>query len=374
MAIFRKRINKNQFLADLIMKRKAGHQASGIHLSDYEKELLSALLEYMRNKFLGTRISGYQLVLIDSWRNEGMDNEATFQFLNDEDHVFGILKDYKDRNGLPAFLEEIYNAIIRKRRNAAKSATNTTNILRYAWTKESLFSVYPLLKYITFAITFGAAFIGLTFLVNPAHENKVSYFSGNHNNKFYKLPDGSKVWLNSNTTLTFPKNFDRVVLIEGEAYFDIQKAKTPFKVQTNSELIEVLGTTFNLKAYNGGAEVTTLLTGGLRVTSLNDVKNQKILTPGQQCVFSGDSLEVSPYLIDPTNWLNDRFSFHGLFDAMEDLSRWYGYSIKYVGNVKNVQFSASPPRSTPIVQLLSVLSNYGINAQLKGKTILVYSK
>jgi ferric-dicitrate binding protein FerR (iron transport regulator) len=374
MSIFRKRTYNYKVFTDVEQYGVSGRSISWTFMSESDWELRAALLDFLRDKYLGTGITAFQLALLDIWREQDEENEDIFQLLSSEDRVFEILREYKKRYTLPPYLQDVYKQIKRTRRSTLKRKEFYEDIFRYAMGREGLFAIYPTLKYISYCLAFAGGLVGFFFLLQPHGGQQISVLSGNRENKSYLLPDGSKVWLNSNTSITFSRDFHRQVTMDGEAYFDVQKTKIPFTVQAHGVTIEVLGTTFNVDAYKDRGEVTTLITGKVRITSLDGAHQQVWLEPGQQCTHHQDTLVVSKYLMDPSIWVNGRFAFHDLFQAMDDVSRWYGYQVQYMDGVRNKSFFAAPPRSTPINELLASLSTYGIRAEMKGNVIVVYSK
>lgn len=161
------------------------------------------------------------------------------------------------------------------------------------------------------------------------------------------LPDGSKVWLNAESKITFPQEFNhknRIVTLQGEAYFDVIKSEQPFIVKTNSIDIEVLGTGFNVMAYPCDETITTtLVTGKVRVKKLNS-DNQKvqkvILTPDHQAVyyksedrFVLDQVDVTKY----TSWKCGKLIFDNvpIIDLVNTLERWYGTEILLQENLND---------------------------------------
>lgn len=183
-----------------------------------------------------------------------------------------------------------------------------------------------------------------------------------------ELADGSKVWLNAASSITYPTVFtgnERKVSINGEAYFEISPDKTkPFKVTIDGKgEVEVLGTHFNINAYADEPTVnTTLLEGSVKIRSFgnnaNTAKEQAILRPGQQARLNA-GLEV----VDDVNtgevmaWKNGYFSFNGATTEaiMRQVKRWYDAEILYEGTVKEERFAGSVPRSANASKLLEVL-------------------
>lgn len=186
------------------------------------------------------------------------------------------------------------------------------------------------------------------------------------------LSDGSKVWLNAMSSLSFPTLFSdkkRPVKLSGEAYFEIAKNKAkPFVVGTATEHVEVMGTHFNINAYpDEGSQRTTLLEGSVRVIS-NKKNLQAIIKPGQQAI--GDYEQLIVRAVDPDDaigWKEGFFVFDHteLHDLMRQLSRWYNLDIVYQGKTKPRAFSGSIDRNYTLVQTLNVLKVSRVNFKIE---------
>lgn len=178
------------------------------------------------------------------------------------------------------------------------------------------------------------------------------------------LPDGTKVWLNAGSSLTFPTTFsanERKVKMEGEAYFEVARNKSaPFRVETMGQTVEVLGTHFNVMAYHDESSVqTTLLEGSVRV-----IKNKKsrIIVPGEQARVKGDEISVTTEDTKAvTAWKDGFFVFksENLPSIMRKISRWYNAKIEYEGNVSNKSFGGKISRSRNISEVLEMLELTG---------------
>jgi len=190
------------------------------------------------------------------------------------------------------------------------------------------------------------------------------------------LPDGSKVWLNSESSLRFPTAFlgsERTVDLMGEGYFEIAKNKNmPFVVQTPKTRVEVLGTHFNLMAYtNEGASRTTLLEGSVKVG--NGVSN-KIIVPGQQAIV-GDRIQVKN--VDPDEaiaWKNGYFQFESesLKSILRQLKRWYDVEVEDEQLIPDKHFTALISRNTSLSQVLQMLEMSGeLKFKIEGKKISI---
>lgn len=183
------------------------------------------------------------------------------------------------------------------------------------------------------------------------------------------LPDGSKVWLNAKSSITFPTAFngkERIVKITGEALFEVaHNAKHPFKVQTAKQTIEDIGTTFNVNAYaDEPATETTLIEGKVKV-------NDMFLEPGQQSDGNHiKTVNTKRYIA----WKNDDFYFEDddIKTVMRELSRWYNIEINYEGNLSTEGFDAQISRNKNISDVLHILENTkGVHFKIEGRRVTV---
>lgn len=178
-----------------------------------------------------------------------------------------------------------------------------------------------------------------------------------------QLSDGTKVWMNSESTLKFKSKFtgkQRVVDLEGEAYFEVAKnPKKPFIVRTPNTFLKVLGTKFNVKAYANEDYTYTTLNEG-KVKLIMDDK-QQFLAPNEQIVFNKRTNEYETKVVDASiysAWTNGRLVFKDerLEDILSSLSRWYGLSVFYKNvSIKEERFSISVNRYDEIQPLLNHL-------------------
>ncbi|MDN5287128.1 MAG: FecR family protein [Mucilaginibacter sp.] len=193
------------------------------------------------------------------------------------------------------------------------------------------------------------------------------------------LSDGTKVWLNSASSLKYPAVFsghDRRVELSGEAYFEVAKnRKMPFKVTVKGMAIEVLGTHFNVMAYNNEKDVeTTLLEGKVKLT--ND-KRQAYLLPGQRGILSDKRSDFEIQSADiqkAVAWKNGYFTFkqESIQSIMRKVARWYNVEVVYQGNVEDKTFGGSVSRFADISELLKTLELTGtIHFKIEGRRVIV---
>ncbi len=193
-----------------------------------------------------------------------------------------------------------------------------------------------------------------------------------------QLADGTKVWLNASSSIKFPTTFSgntREVSITGEAYFEVSSdKKRPFIVESRGMEIEVLGTHFNVNAYDDEDMIrTTLLEGSVVITQS---KKSKKLYPGQQAVVNniGDiSLDKNVNLSQVMSWKNGLFYFENssLQEVMRELSRWYDVDVVYNDGIPNRNFEGEIQRNLKLSEVLRILELNKVNFKLEGRTVLI---
>ncbi|NVM67292.1 hypothetical protein FHW88_005613 [Mucilaginibacter sp. SG538B] len=190
------------------------------------------------------------------------------------------------------------------------------------------------------------------------------------------LPDGSKVWLNAESSLKFPAHFagnNREVQLSGEGYFEVAKDKKhPFRVSVNHMNVEVLGTHFNVMGYRDeSATQTTLLEGAVKVVNGTD---QQMIVPGEQASVS-TGIKVAKVRVDEVvEWKNGNFNFsHEDINAiMRKIARWYDVGIEYQGKTTTVNFVGTIPRASEISEVLNYLQLTGlVHFKIKDRRIIV---
>lgn len=194
------------------------------------------------------------------------------------------------------------------------------------------------------------------------------------------LPDRTKVWLNAATVLKFPTAFsgmsERKVVLSGEAYFEVAKLKTPFVVMTDKQKVQVLGTHFNINAYQDEQQTkTTLLEGSVRVSSLK-TGNEVMLSPGQEANLKRDDLNVQKADIERnTDWKNGIFMFknESLEGIMRKIGRWYNVEIVYEPYAPRKEtFSGIVSRYDNVNKVLRRLELTGaVSFKIQGRKIMV---
>lgn len=192
------------------------------------------------------------------------------------------------------------------------------------------------------------------------------------------LPDGSKVWLNAESSLKYPTGFTgnhRAVTLEGEAYFEVSPdTGKPFTVESGGQRVEVLGTQFNLHAYpDEQMEVTTLAEGTVSVRNTASGKHLTV-EPGQQVRNNGNGLSVRKVDVrDYIAWKDNYFQFSGteLPDAIRQLERWYDLEVDYTA-IPRRKLHARINRDRKLSTiLLTIEETSGIKFKIEGRRLSV---
>lgn len=200
------------------------------------------------------------------------------------------------------------------------------------------------------------------------------------------LPDGTKVWLNSSSSVEYVAPFfsrQRRVKMEGEAYFEVEHdRRAPFVVSTNGLDIEVLGTRFNIRNDDNEHRVTTvLLEGAVKAYASGREQASVRLHPAQQLVFDTRThamrLTDCPSAERSINWIDGRFCFeHDTFgEIVAELKRYYNVDIRFMDNrLRDMRFSGNFRVEDGIYHIMSVLQlTYKFNYRIAGNDIELYA-
>jgi len=212
-------------------------------------------------------------------------------------------------------------------------------------------------------------------LFNTIKTNKAQQFSS------LVLSDGSKIWLNAASSITFPTTFSgkqRNVEITGEVYFEIAKnAAMPFIVSVRDMKVEVLGTHFNINAYDDESSIkTTLLEGAVKVTANG---KSGFLKPGQQAQLSSSGeikVKNDEDVEGVVAWKNGMFSFQNedMASIMRQVSRWYNVEVAFKDQIQGLYVVTQVTRNVPVSKLLEIFEKTGgvhFEIDNSGKKIVV---
>lgn len=191
------------------------------------------------------------------------------------------------------------------------------------------------------------------------------------------LSDGTKVWLNADSKLSYPQSFaknQREVTLTGEAYFEVKSdKKRPFIVHTRDQTVEVLGTHFNIEAYQDEAfSLVSLAEGKIQVSHKNQPVH--ILIPGQQAAFKDGQINVYPVNISEfIAWKNGEFIFNNepLSSVMQKLARWYDVELVLDKKLENMKIWGSITRNSRFSHVLRLIkmTDEDIDYKIEGRRV-----
>lgn len=309
-------------------------------------------IEEMLIGYLSGDLSEEKKIIVDKWRQESNENEKTFQEMHYIWNAAPILNEMEKFNSFEA-LKKIQPKL------------DKTAAIRWITTLQRAAAVLiiPLLVYAAY-VTVNNVSLRQFSEVRPilqtitSKQGMVSQII---------LADGTKVWLNSGSTLQFPLKFDsrkREVKLTGEAYFEVAKNdKQPFLLNTQELNIEVLGTSFNVVSYNDETiSEVVLVTGKIKLSTENHnmTKELGFMHPGQKTVYYRNNKKVYTEEVDVdkyTAWRNGELMFRD--DSMEDvikrLSRWFNVEIIVTDSEINEYVYTATFKDESLMQVLSFL-------------------
>lgn len=191
------------------------------------------------------------------------------------------------------------------------------------------------------------------------------------------LSDGTKVYLNAASSISYPASFTenyREVEVTGEAYFEVaHDVRKPFRVKMGTQMVEVLGTHFNVNTYqNTGASRTTLLEGSVAITTAGQAK---ILKPGQQAVATKTGIAVSEVdIAEVTAWKDGFFDFTDadIQTVMREFSRWYDLDVVFEGSQTKETFTGRIPRSWSFTKVMKIMETFkSSHVRLEGRRVMI---
>lgn len=203
-----------------------------------------------------------------------------------------------------------------------------------------------------------------------------------------KLSDGTRIWMNSCSKLSFPGTFEaneRVVNLEGEAYFEVAKQvdacndlRSPFIVQSPDQRVVVMGTRFNVKAYDDETTTrTTLVEGSVKIVPKTAVDSVLLIPNKESYVCENGKVKVqSADLQEALAWKRGEFKFNGedIYHVMRKIARQYDIDVTYADNVSKEVFVGVISQKEELSQLLDMLSSIGnVQFKLNGREVFVSS-
>lgn len=377
----------------------------------HPKELNNLIEKY----FLNTASEEEKRILIEWYRTQNSEIPESFQFPDSEDEVRSrILNNIKDNvqdyhadeqkvypfwklTGIAASLLLLISTSLYllktedKVQKPAEMAAAPNDILPGG--NKAILTLSNGSKIILDDVEKGVLANEAGVLIEKTSEGKITYSFSNNNTATellyntietpvggqyqVNLPDGSSVWLNSSSSLRFPAVFTgntRDVELQGEGYFEIAKNKAkPFLVKSGNQLIQVLGTHFNVNAYTDEPTInTTLLEGSIHISELNS-KKSVLLKPGEQSIVDKNIHVVKVDTLAAIAWKEGYFQFQDadIKTVMRQLGRWYGVNFKNTGAIPDQKYAGAIDKNLTLQQVLEILDKSQIRFKLEGKEVIV---
>lgn len=216
---------------------------------------------------------------------------------------------------------------------------------------------------VTFGLGWGSRFISFSSKQTAEVAMQEIFVPKGQVNQVF-LADGTRIWINSETKLITPSVFatnERVVKLNGEAFFEVAKdKKRPFRVEVNGQQIEVLGTSFNVRAYDNSNEIeTTLETGQIQ---LHIGRQTILLKPGEQSLFNKTEKQLVISKVNPetfSSWKDGRYEFQNedLLEVFKVVEHWYDVEITADENYfRGMHFSGVIKRNKDAKHFLELLN------------------
>lgn len=198
----------------------------------------------------------------------------------------------------------------------------------------------------------------------------------------FTLPDGSVVWLNSGSTLSYPSKFstNRPVTLVGEAYFEVAKDSKPFIVSTDYGDVEVKGTSFNVKAYSDDNSFETTLEEGIVAFKVKNTQAEVTLKPGEQVLKTANGYSVKPVETKYfTSWKDGRLIFYKepFPSFIKKLERWYNVKIEYADpNLDELWYTGTIEMESisEVMEMISVAAPISYDFDVKTRVFTIRAK
>jgi ferric-dicitrate binding protein FerR (iron transport regulator) len=325
-------------------------------------------IDSLIQKYLQKETNDVEDQLLHQWIHESPENEKRFFGEKDIWDTLGVHSNQK------AYETDLELELLRSR-----ISTNQSKNTRYF----IQFIRVAALLLIAFGLGWSTQFISLTKDQSVAAVTMQEIFvpKGQVNQLF--LADGTRIWINSETRIVAPSQFssnERVVKLSGEAFFEVAKDKNrPFKVEVNGQQIEVLGTSFNVRAYANSNEIeTTLETGQIRLQTGSQIT---LLKPGEQSVFNKTTNKLTIANVDPLTasaWKSGRYEFQNkeLLEVFKLVERLYDVEFTMdEAYFKGMHFSGVIKRNKDARHFLELLNHsVPIKYEITSDKILITHK
>ncbi|MBK5720731.1 FecR family protein [Dysgonomonas sp. Marseille-P4677] len=322
-------------------------------------------------KYIRQEVSASEKLEIESWVNSSVENSRLFdQLLNEWENIYDSPELF-----VQADKNKIWTNI---------SSQIQTAIPKKLYTKRFLIKIAGVAAMLALIIGIASTFFVKSTIETVASSQSITTIETMLGQKMQMtLPDGSKVWLNSDSKLTYNGNFnnsDRIVNLEGEAFFNVSKnEQKKFIVKTSSVDVVVKGTSFDVSAYRDEKQISiSLLEGKVAITDKNG-KHMTDMKPNELAIISRQNLRYTLYKENAETyraWVNDQLIFYNadIYEVTKKLERWYGINITLVNPDERQKYTFSV-KAESLRELLELFNKITpIDYKINGKEVAIIRK
>lgn len=308
---------------------------------------------------------------VDMWINSSAENRKLFeQLLNEWENIYD-----SPEQSVRADKDKIWSGISSHIRTSLPVKSYTRKILiKVAGIAAMLAIIIGVAATVFVKSTIDSAFLSQSVTTIETRQGQKMQMT---------LPDGTKVWLNSGSKLTYAGDFnrsERIVNLEGEAFFNVTKNQSKkFKVRTSGVDIVVKGTSFDVSAYNDDREISVSLLEGKVVITDKTGKYMTDLNPDELAIISRQNLKYTLFKDDANtyrSWTEDQLIFYNedIYEVAKKLERWYGINIKLVNpnEKQKYTFSVKTESLRELLELFNKLTP--IDYKINGKEVTIINK
>ncbi|WP_419033176.1 FecR family protein [Dysgonomonas gadei] len=308
---------------------------------------------------------------VDMWINSSAENRKLFeQLLNEWENIYD-----SPEQSVRADKDKIWSGISSHIRTSLPVKSYTRKILiKVAGIAAMLAIIVGVAATVFVKSTIDSAFLSQSVTTIETRQGQKMQMT---------LPDGTKVWLNSGSKLTYAGDFnrsERIVNLEGEAFFNVTKNQSKkFKLRTSGVDIVVKGTSFDVSAYNDDREISVSLLEGKVVITDKTGKYMTDLNPDELAIISRQNLKYTLFKDDANtyrSWTEDQLIFYNedIYEVAKKLERWYGINIKLVNpnEKQKYTFSVKTESLRELLELFNKLTP--IDYKINGKEVTIINK
>lgn len=308
---------------------------------------------------------------IDMWINSSAENRKLFeQLLNEWENIYD-----SPEQSVRADKDKIWSGI---------SSHIRTSLPVKSYTRKLLIKVAGIAAMVAIIVGVAATVFVKSTIDSAFLSQSVTTIETMQGQKMQMtLPDGTKVWLNSGSKLTYAGDFnrsERIVNLEGEAFFNVTKNQSKkFKVRTSDVDIVVKGTSFDVSAYNDDREISVSLLEGKVVITDKTGKYMTDLNPDELAIISRQNLKYTLFKDDANtyrSWTQDQLIFYNedIYEVTKKLERWYGINIKLVNPDEKQKYTFSV-KTESLRELLELFNKLiPIDYKINGKEVTIINK